>query len=147
MSNSNMNVDANKTAVGRFLKDVMEKNWPELLDELCVEEFVLHFRGEPMVTGLEEMKEFVGWHNNTFPDNTWEIKHLVAENDMVAARLIQRGTHQGEWFGAQATGKKYNAGEDLFFRFQEGKMAEAWLLVDVDLKKEQFGFRSLPPDS
>ncbi len=41
----------------------------------------------------------------------------------------------------------YNTGEDLFLRFQEGRIAEAWVLVDVDPKKEQFGFRSLPPDS
>ena len=56
------------------------------------------------------------------------------------------GRHQAKWFGVQGAGKKYNAGEDLFFRFQEGKIAEAWVLFDVDLKKEQFGFRSLTPD-
>jgi len=70
MSNSNMNVNANKTVVKRFIKDVLEKNRPILLDELCLEDFVMYFRGEPMVTGLVKMKEFVAWHNSTFPDVT-----------------------------------------------------------------------------
>ena len=142
-----MNVNSNKTAVVRFLEDVMTKNKPELLDELCVEDFVIHWRSGFLATSLAEMKEFVGRHNSTFPDNTWEIKDLVAENDMVAARLIQSGTHTGEWSGAQATGKKYSSDEDMFFRFQDGKIAEIWVLVDIDVKKEQLGFRSLPPDS
>ncbi len=41
-----MNDDANRTTVRRSIKDVMEKNRPELLDERCADEFVLHFRGE-----------------------------------------------------------------------------------------------------
>jgi len=125
----------------------MEKNRPNLLDELCLEDFVMYFRGEPMVTGLEEMKEFVGWHNNTFPDNTWEIKHLVAENDMVAARLVQHGIHKGELDGARPTGKKFSICEAMFLRFRDGKIAEMWVLPDTDDRKEQLGFRSLPPDS
>jgi len=147
MSNSNMNVDANKTAVGRFLEDVMTKNRPELLDQFCVEDFVLYWRYKPYVTGLAEMKEFVGWHDSTFPGMTWEIKDLVAENDMVAARTVQHGIHKGEWRGARPTGKKFSVCEAFFFRFRDGKIAKIWILPDHDDKKEQLGFRSLPPDS
>jgi len=147
MSNSNMNVDANKTAVGRFLEDVMTKNRPELLDQFCVEDFVMYWRDKPAVTGLAEMKGFVGWHDSTFPGCTWEIKDLVAENDMVAARLVQRGIHKGEWDGARPTGKKFSICEAMFFRFRDGKIAEMWVLPDTDDRKEQLGFRSLPPDS
>jgi predicted ester cyclase len=147
MSNSNMNVDANKTAVGRFLEDVMTKNRPELLDQFCVEDFVLYWRDKPIETGLAEMKEFVGWHDSTFPGLTWEIKDLVAENDMVAARTVQHGIHKGEWRGARPTGKKFSNCEALFFRFRDGKIAKIWVLPDHDDRKEQLGFRSLPPDS
>ena len=146
MSNSNVNVDANKTAVGRFLEDVMTKNRPELLDELCVEDFALYWPGG-VLTGLAEMREFVGWHDSTFPGCTWEIRDLVAENDMVAARLVQRGIHKGEWEGARPTGKKFSVWEHMFFRFRDGKIAEIWVLADWDGRKEQLGFRSLPPDS
>ena len=124
MSNSNMNVDANKTAVGRFLEDVMTKNRPALLDQFCVEDFVLYWRDKPYETGLAEMKEFVGWHDSTFPGLTWEIKDLVAENDMVAVRTVQHGIHKGEWRGARTTGKKFSICEAFFFRFRDGKIAK-----------------------
>ena len=139
-----MNVDANKTAVKRFL-DVMEKNRPQLLDELCAKNFVIHWPGGGSLTGLAEAKELVGRHSSTL-SVAYEIKDLVAENDMVAARLVQHGTHKGEWAGAWPTGKKFSILEYMFFRFRDDKIVEIWPLPDIERRKKQLGFRSLPPD-
>ena len=143
-----MNVNANKRAVRRFFHGMMEKNRPELLDELCVEDFVVYWPSGKPLTGLAQAKEFVSQHNNWSPDCTWEIKDLVAESDMVAVRLVKRETDKGGWASARPTGKKFSFCEHTFFRFRDGKIAEMWpLLVDIDERKEQLGFRSLPPDS
>jgi hypothetical protein len=35
----------------------------------------------------------------------------------------------------------------MFFRLRNQKIAEMWVLVDMDDKKEQLGFRWLPPET
>jgi predicted ester cyclase len=47
-------------------------------------------------TPLNEYKEFWPMFFNAFPDMTWEIDHIVAENDEVALRETVRATHQGK---------------------------------------------------
>jgi predicted ester cyclase len=43
---------------------------------------------------------------SAFPDQECTIEDIIAEGDNVMARLIIRGTHQGEFMGIPATGKK-----------------------------------------
>ncbi|WP_205317821.1 ester cyclase [Pantoea agglomerans] len=48
---------------------------------------------------------------------------MVAD-DRVAARFTMRGTHQGPFFGAQATGKNIIVSAVNFYSFSEGKIVE-----------------------
>jgi predicted ester cyclase len=60
-----------------------------------------------------------------------DITHLVAEDDRVAARFWQSGTHQGELMGIPPTGKKAAWSEIGILRIADGKVVESWYDVDM----------------
>lgn len=82
------------------------------------------FPGQP--PGLEGMKQRWGMLLAAFPDFQIEIHDLVAEGNLVSMRSTGRGTHQGDFFGVPATGKKVVFSEINLNRIEGGRMQEHW---------------------
>ena len=68
---------------------------------------------------------------DAFPDYWMEITHIVAEDDRVAARFRQGGTHDGDLLGIAPTGKKVEWTEIGILRIADGKVVESWYDVDM----------------
>ena len=60
-----------------------------------------------------------------------EITHIAGEDDRVAARFVETGTHTGEFFGIPATGKSVKFSEIGILRIADGKVVESWYDVDM----------------
>jgi SnoaL-like polyketide cyclase len=54
------------------------------------------------------------------------VHDVIAEGELVAARVTYTGTHQGEFVGIPATGKQTTTNGVDFFRMQDGRQAEHW---------------------
>ena len=77
-----------------------------------------------------------------FPD--YDVHDLIAEGELVAARVTYSGSHQGEFIGIPATGRQaHTAGVD-FFRMQDGRQAEHWGGPDMAGLLQQLGVTSSP---
>jgi predicted ester cyclase len=50
-----------------------------------------------------------------------------------------KGIHRGELFGVAASGNMVRWSGAAFFRMAEGRIAELWVLGDVDSVKRQLG--------
>ena len=74
-----------------------------------------------------------------FPDLYGTIEHLVAEKDLLAYRLIWRGTHKGDIFGQAPTGKQVTWTEVTFIRYKDNKAVEGWALGDRFGLSQQLG--------
>jgi steroid delta-isomerase-like uncharacterized protein len=61
---------------------------------------------------------------NAFPDLRWNVVELVAEGDMAAALVECEATHQGDYLGAEATGKRVKVFAFDVARVQDGKFVE-----------------------
>ena len=71
-------------------------------------------------SGYLSVVEFM---RKSFSDIHWEIVDMAAENDKVAVSWICSGTHDGEFMGLQATGKKFAFRCMNFYYFNdEGKI-------------------------
>ncbi|PTD05236.1 Aspartate-tRNA ligase, mitochondrial [Fusarium culmorum] len=70
----------------------------------------------------------------SFPDWKWEVRHMVIEGDYMTVRFKDSGTHQGEFRGYQATGRKVETTEVTLYHVVDGKFAEIWPLIDFDTK-------------
>lgn len=67
------------------------------------------------------------------------IEEVVADGDRVAARMRFRGRHQAEFFGVAATGRDIEWAGAAFFRVDQDRIAELWVLGDIDSVKQQLG--------
>jgi predicted ester cyclase len=64
---------------------------------------------------------------------------MVAEGDLVSARFVFTGTHQGEFMGVPATGKRVEVeGFDLV-RVRDGRATEHWGQMDAMALMQQLG--------
>ena len=67
---------------------------------------------------------------SAFPGYEMAILDLVAEDDIVAARLEFRGTHRGDFHGIGATGRDVTMPVAAFYRIADGKIADAAVQAD-----------------
>jgi steroid delta-isomerase-like uncharacterized protein len=132
--------DANKAVVRRFVEEVKNKRHLEQLGDLFQSDYQEHnatvhsFGG-----GVEGYKTFLNHLFTGFPDDKITIDRIVAEGDMVAYWATETGTHKAEFLRVPATGKSATWTEVQFFRFQDGKVVEHWIDVDVFSWFQQLG--------
>ena len=127
-----MSVQENKKIARRVFDEIWSKGKLELADELLSPDFVGHPIGlrEPF-QGPEGAKEFVGSIREGFPDATFAIEDMTAEDDVVAARWVMTGTHDGEFMGIDPTERRVRIDGMTFLRFEQGKVVEGRTLQDA----------------
>lgn len=119
------NTEANKALVRRVY-DAFDTGGIDLLDEIVAPDFVDHDPTPGQVEGLAGLKQAVGLFRAAFPDGEMTVNELVAERDMVYARVTLRGTHAGEYAGAEPSGRFVTAEGVETFRIAHGKIVEGW---------------------
>jgi steroid delta-isomerase-like uncharacterized protein len=67
------------------------------------------------------------------------IDDLIEADTRVAARMRFRGVHSGEFFGVPATGQEIIWSGAAFFTMRRNRIAELWVLGDIDAVKQQLG--------
>ncbi len=101
-------------------------------DEFWTEGMIWH--GPPGfgdIHGIEAFKgEVLGQFFGAFPDFHGEIEIEIADNDWVAATGVVTGTHQGDWFNIPPTGKPMEMRYSDFWRIENGRLAENWVMID-----------------
>ncbi len=117
----------NKTIV----RDLIEKNTIEGLDELCADNFIGHLPSFPNVANKDGFLGFAQMLFTAFPDLTHKIEFQVAENDLVTTYISVSGTHRGDFNGIPATGKKVVFADVVITRMENKKAVELWAQFDV----------------
>ena len=79
---------------------------------------------------LEKSIEEVKMLWEAFPDITLSLEESIAAGDKVISRLIFRGTHQGEFQGIPATGKKIEFSGINIMCIKNNKIVEEWSNID-----------------
>lgn len=97
----------------------------ERVAELHAEDVVVHSAGRE-VEGIEAVLEDWWGQLEAIPDLTDTIDMLVAEDDTVAVRYTTTGTHEGEFFGIEPTGKEVQVTSMAVDRIENGEIVETW---------------------
>jgi steroid delta-isomerase-like uncharacterized protein len=111
-----MPVEDNKQSARRFYEEVINARNADALGELLVPNGVDHTFGSQ---DTEQAKQFFTMVYQAFPDLHAEVHDVIAEGDLVAARVTYTGTHQGEFLGIPATGKQTRTNGVDLFRMQD----------------------------
>ena len=109
------------------------------VDALMTNDMIDHDLPPGIDQGIAGFKQLVAMYRAAFPDLRSDVKQIIAEGDLVAVRLVSRGTHTGPLMGISATGKKIDIQEFHIGRFVEGKCVEHWGLVDMMTMMQQLG--------
>jgi predicted ester cyclase len=81
-------------------------------------------------------KGWVGPFRDSFPDFRMEVVDVIAEGDKVVGWFKCSGTHEGEWRGRPATGRRFEGVDEIYvFRVRDGKLADALVVVEDDLTR------------
>ena len=136
-----MSADDNKAALRRFYEEVLNGRNLEAVDDLLAPDAVDHTFGSQ---GLEAYKQFFSTVHRAFPDMHVEVHDMISEGDLVAARVTYSGTHQGEFVGVPATGRRVEVSGVDFLRMRDGRQAEHWGGVDMASLLQQLGVSPAP---
>jgi C-1 hydroxylase len=74
-----------------------------------------------------------------FPDLRFEIEDLIADGDLVAARMTARATHRGEFMGLPPTGKPIAVSVMGEVRIEDRHIVEHWNVMDEVHLLQQLG--------
>jgi steroid delta-isomerase-like uncharacterized protein len=133
---------SNKTTFRRFF-DAMNTGNPEVIsktiDELVEPDAQIRTPVPVEARGAQVLKEVFGRLIRAFPDLHITVEDLIAEGDKVVSRNTVTGTHQGEHMGIPPTGKSITYNEIFIIRFEGGRIAETWGVVDVLSQLRQLG--------
>lgn len=122
-----MSTEANKALVRRLYEEGFNTGNIDLADEVFSPGFFDHGSAPGLPnTGPESFKQMLRMFRAAFPDMHATIDDMIAEDDKVVTRTHWHGTHQGEFFGAPATGKEFTLTSTDILRIEDGKVAEHW---------------------
>ena len=121
----------NKAAARRIVLEVFNAGNLAPVDQLLDSKYVDHSFPPNIPADRDGFKSVVTALRAAFPDLEYTIEHEVAEGELVAQRILGRGTLKGEFMGMQPTGKSAVWQEMHLHRFNaEGKLVEHWGLND-----------------
>ena len=115
------------------------------LDELLADDFVEHEELPPGIPqGREAPRTLMTMMRGAFPDFRAEVEELLQDGDKVVARVRFSGTHQGEFMGIPATGKRFDIAVIDIIEFREGQGVAHWGVMDMAGMMEQLGVGGQP---
>jgi predicted ester cyclase len=136
---------ANKQLFHYWFSEVWNKGNYDVAYDVIDESFSVHGAGgQPVRQGPEGVVSLVKTWRNAFPDGQMTIDDLIAEDDLVIARLTWRGTHQGDFYGIAPTGKEVTVTSIGLDRIVGGKIVEGWGELDMLGMMQQMGAMPSP---
>jgi steroid delta-isomerase-like uncharacterized protein len=127
-----------KSLVRQFYDAVGAGNF-SVIDELVADDFVDREVFPGLEANREGVKQFFAMVRSAFPDLRMEVREMLADDDLVAVRVIATGTHEGEFMGMSSSGRRIEVQIFDIFRIRDGQVTEHWGLMDAMTMMQQLG--------
>ena len=134
-----MSVEENKALIRRLYDEVFAKWNLGVIDELVGSEFVGHEMPPGTPRGPAGFKQFYNSLRLAFPDLRYTVDDVIAEGDRVVVRWTWQCTHQGDFMGVAATGKRATVSGMAIYRVAGGQCVERWVELGLLGLLQQLG--------
>ena len=130
-----MTVEQNKAVATRFFEELLDNENVGILSDLFTEDCSFH-RGDltESARGIAGVRSIVEKRIELYRDFRTTIHQIIGEGDLVATRETHKGIHRGQFstpIGTfDVTGRPIEWTSQVFFRFEDGKIAEMWVVRD-----------------
>lgn len=132
--------EQNKQIVSEFISALFTDGDVTAVDRYLDPGFTNHDAPMPgLPDGRDGMRTAAEMFRKAFPDWRAEVRHLVAEGDLVAEHFTASGTHQGSVMGEAPTGGEIRLHGMQIFRIAGGKIVERWGVLDQLSLLQQLG--------
>jgi steroid delta-isomerase-like uncharacterized protein len=118
--------DENEAIVQRYWDEVWNNQNDDALKDIFDAAEVHHWGIGDDTTGLDQFLARITAFRTAFPDFQIHVQKMIREGDMVVTYYTATATHEGEWLGIPATGKKVEYAGVNIFRIACGKVVESW---------------------
>jgi predicted ester cyclase len=132
----------NKSVFARFQDTVNSGDVEAVLqaiDEVAAPDLIFHAPVPMGGSGAQALKLVWAGLFAAYPDIHISMEDLFEAGDKVVARNVVTGTNTGSFHGEPPTGKHVTYNEIFIIRFEAGRMAEIWGVVDVYAQMKQLG--------
>lgn len=124
-----------KEAVRRFY-ELINAGSPERFGEICSPDLVGHAGAGG---NLADLKNATASFLAPFPDLTADLRHLVQEDDLVSVWISYTATHQADFAGVPASGRRVKFAAWDLIRVRDGKIVEITQYCDLFAIMSQIG--------
>lgn len=132
--------DRNKQVVRDYFEQCWNRGDLEFGRDIIADDYDFHMPLPPeFPRGFEGWKVGVGMFLASFPDCHWDIRQILAEDDLVSVRTVWTATHTGEFLGVAATGRRIEVANADYYRMRDGKLVEHWDVPDYLALLRQIG--------
>lgn len=114
-------IETNKFLARRFFEEIVSGGKLALIDEIISQDAIDRTQKTP---GRDGFRQHVNWFRAAFPDQKITINDLISEEDRVVVYWTIEGTHQGEFWGVQPTGRKVSGRAISLITVKKGQIVE-----------------------
>jgi predicted ester cyclase len=122
-------LEANKDVIRSFVTAWNERDF-DRFDSVMAAGATLTVSGMTVPCDPQGTRAIAEEWTAAFPDWRFELRALVAEDDVVVAHVPYRGTFTRPIFGMDPTGRHAEVDEMVIFRVAGSKVVEAWEVYD-----------------
>lgn len=115
-----------KIAATKRLGEAINSGNLEALREIMAPGVVDHDPAPDQGPGPDGFIRFFTMFRTAFPDLAVAVDHMVADESNVAMAYTVTGTHNGDFMGVAATGRRVTARGMQISRFENGRIVERW---------------------
>jgi steroid delta-isomerase-like uncharacterized protein len=127
-----------KSLIRQFYGEVSAGNLG-VIDELVADDVIEHEEFPGLEPNKDGVKQFFAMFRSAFPDLRMEADETVSEGELVCVRGTMSGTHQGEFMGIPASGKRFEIRGFDMVRVRDGQVVEHWGVTDMMSMMQQLG--------
>lgn len=136
---------ANVAVARRWTEEVINQGQLDLLDDLLDPGIVHHGASFPDVQGIDGVEDALARVIAVFPEQL-TVDLTVAGDNLVAVRWSGTATHEGPFFGVEATGREVTLTGINVYRFSCGRIVESWSEINaLDLLRQIQGSAEATP--
>lgn len=146
MAADSQSIESNKSRVRRVYEQAWNERNLSVIDELYTPESVHHDPSNPEpLTGVEGIKRRISEVTEAFPDLTFAIEQVVAEDETVVVYWTVSGTQRGEFAGVPPTDTHVEGVQGVtLHRIADGHIVKEWAIRDTLGLLRQLGVAPTP---
>lgn len=115
-----------------YLACLNDRRWEDL--GRFVDDDVVHNGRRLGLSGYRAMLEA---DTRAIPDLEFTPQILIADGNVVACRLFFECTPKHVFLGFEPTGERISFAEHVFYRLDNGRIAEVWSVIDKEAVRDQ----------